>query len=249
MTLDRPSPESVERADLQPERPDARVDEPPTKSDAERDRDFAKARQLVQEHLDENPRTWYGRSSSVEHEESTPGEQVAEKPGDARSDTVRDAKPGPDRWSDPDARQAWVDEWTADPDNTKPVTSTEPWAKYQREHTGDREVKLRTDNPDDTIWADGISHDPETVVAAEAKYVVNSDKSMYEGKAPAKILDVLLSDFDREMRRYGNVVRHEDNPVGCIRLITNTDAAAIFLGDRARRVVGEDVRVDVEVRR
>lgn len=249
MTLDRPKPEPVERPEDQPEDPDARPDELPERSDAERDQEFAKGLAVGPGASSREPQELVRPILFRRGCEQTPGVQTDEKPDGVQTDTTRDAKPDHDRWSDPDARQAWVDEWTADPDNTKPVTSTEPWAKYQREHAGDREVKLRTDNPDDTIWADGIAHDPETVVAAEAKYVVNSDKSMYEGKAPAKILDVLLSDFDREMRRYGNVVRHEDNPVGRIRLITNTDAAATFLGDRARRVVGEDVRVDVEVRR
>lgn len=129
------------------------------------------------------------------------------------------------------------------------MTAEAPWADYQREHAGDREVRLKTDDPDDTIWADGIANDSEGVVVLEAKYVVSSDRSMYEGKVPPVMLPVLLKDFDGEMTRYGNVVRHEGNPVGCIRLITNTEAAAAFLGERSQSIVGDDVRVDVEVRR
>lgn len=262
---DRPRPGDIERNNSQPDAAQSRANDPWAKSDEERDRDFAEVAQLDREYLANNPRTLYGRHSSAEPRDgesrASDGGAAKSEPGDVTdrarqsdrevgpTDKVHDATPGADRWSDPDARRTWIDERMADPEHTKPVTSAEPWAKYQRAHAGDREVKLKTDNPDDTIWADGLSDDPETVVALEAKYVVSSDRSMYEGKAPANILDVLLSDFDREMRRYGNVVRHDDNPIGCIRLITNTDAAAAFLGERSRRVVGDDVRIDVDVRR
>lgn len=84
------------------------------------------------------------------------------------------------------------------------------------------------------------------MVAVDAKYVLDpgSSKAMYEGKRP----DFLMRDFDREMKRYARVVRDTANPVSRIRIVTNTELAGGFLGDRARRILGEDVDLTVDVR-
>ena len=59
----------------------------------------------------------------------------------------------------------------------------------------------------------------------------------------------LPSDFDREMVRYAGVVRHDANPVERIRLVTNTGQAARFLTQRARKILGRELDLDVQVRR
>jgi hypothetical protein len=56
-----------------------------------------------------------------------------------------------------------------------------------------------------------------------------------------------MRDFDREMKRYSRVVRDTANPVSRIRIVTNTDLAGEFLGDRARRMLGEDVDLTVDI--
>lgn len=117
------------------------------------------------------------------------------------------------RWADPEARQRWYDDWTANPDNWQASRSGVPWAGYQEEQVGEMEYKLVTDDGDE-IWADGLVLEPDTVVAVEVKYVSRPKRSMYEGTVPPGIRDKLLRDFDDEMTRYGNVVRSEGNPVG-----------------------------------
>ncbi|WP_344746430.1 restriction endonuclease fold toxin-2 domain-containing protein [Kribbella aluminosa] len=152
-----------------------------------------------------------------------------------------------DPWADPETRRAWVDERLADPKHTKAVTSDEPWARYQRARVGDVEVELATAEPGSTIWADGLEVDPDTVVVVEVKYVMRPDRSLYEGKVPARMLEVMLHPFDDEMERYASVVQHNANPVERIRLVTSTDAAARFLGERARKILGQGIDLDVQV--
>jgi hypothetical protein len=163
--------------------------------------------------------------------------------------------PGADRpaeaddrpWADPDKRRTWVEERLADQKHTKAVTSDEPWARYQRARVGDVEVELETAEPGSTIWADGLEIDPDTVVVVEVKFVVRPDRSLYEGKVPARMLEVMLHPFDDEMERYASVVQHDANPIERIRLVTSTDAAARFLGERARKILGEDIDLDIQV--
>lgn len=274
MELDRQPPDGPDAPDDKVESTDsrldpvyARVDDPWAKSDEERDRDFAEARQQDLEYVAANSRTLLGRhseaagtrdgeSAELDHGDKIIGPQGAidqsEQQSDrmeASPDKINDARSEPDRWSDPDAGQAWVAEWTSEPEHIKLVTSAEPWAKYQREHAGDHEVKLTTDNPRDKIWADGLAVDSDRVVAVEAKYVTNPDRSLYEGRAPSFMVDSLMKGFDDEMRRYGEIIRHGENPVARLRIVTNTEAAAAFLGERASRVIGEDVDLVVEVRK
>jgi hypothetical protein len=86
-----------------------------------------------------------------------------------------------------------------------------------------------------------LAVDPDTIVAVEAKFVINPGRSLHEGKAPA----FLWRDFDGELARYAKVVRHPDNPVGRLRIVANTRAAADVLGARARRILGDDIDIDV----
>jgi hypothetical protein len=124
------------------------------------------------------------------------------------------------------------------------VISSEPWADYQRQVVGPKEVKLG--KGDDVIWADGLDVDPDTVVVAEAKRVKNAGSGMYEGKVPPKILDRLFRGFDDEMRRYGELLKDADNPIGRLRIIASTQAAASYLEARARSILGP--QADLQVR-
>jgi hypothetical protein len=141
-----------------------------------------------------------------------------------------------------------VEDWVADPAHVKPVTSGEPWAGYQRANAGSHEVALPTDDPSVGIWADGLAIDPDRVVAVEVKFVTRPGRSLYEGSAPVQILERAMGGFDKEMERYARVIRYAANPVERIRIVTNTVAAASFLGDRARKIVGDEIDLDVQVR-
>lgn len=151
-------------------------------------------------------------------------------------------------WADPDARQSWYEDWTAEPRHRKQLTSTAEWAKHQRRTAGDTEFWIQPADPKKGIWADGLTVDEDTVVAVEAKYVNRPGSGMYEGRVPQPMLDNLLDDFDKEMERYANVIRHSQNPVGRLRLVTTTQAAADFLSARARRIIGDDIDIDVQYR-
>jgi len=80
---------------------------------------------------------------------------------------------------------------------------------------------------------------------AEGKYVGTPGRSMYEGKAPPAMLDFLLADFDSEMNRYRHLVEDPHNPVSRVRIITNTQDGADFLRQRARRLLGPAIDLDV----
>jgi len=147
------------------------------------------------------------------------------------------------RWPDPQARQQWVDQRYADAENTKPVNSTKDWAIYQRRTTGD--VEVRVGEGRQAIWADGLQVDPDAAVVAEAKYVVTSRHSLYEGNVPPALLDTLLTRFDEEIRRYGAAIKDQRNPISRLRIFTNTAAAAKFLGNRTRSILGPNIDVDV----
>jgi hypothetical protein len=164
-----------------------------------------------------------------------------------------DAEPNPTQtqpetpWANADRRQAWVSEWVSRPGHRQKVRSTADWAKYQRQHAGDAEIKLIAEDGE-VIWADGLTVDPDKVVAVEAKFVTNPQRSMYEGNVPDRLLDKLLRDFDQEMARYGAVIRDGANPVARLRIVTNTADAAKFLGNRARLILGASIDLDVQTK-
>lgn len=151
-------------------------------------------------------------------------------------------------WATAESRQAWVSDWGGRPEHRQQVRSTADWAAFQRRHAGDFEIKLTTADGAATIWADGLTIDPDKVVAIEAKFVTDPPRSMYEGRAPDRVLERLLRGFDEEMSRYGDVIRDQANPVARLRLVVNTEAAARFLGARAQRFLGADIDLDVQVR-
>lgn len=139
----------------------------------------------------------------------------------------------------------------SDPLTSRAFTRTQPWGDYQRQVAGHREARLGKkdvgpQHEDERIWADSLHLDPDTVVAAEAKYVSSPGRSLYEGQVPPALREVLLADFDFEMDRYAKVIADPDNPVGRLRIIASTQAAADFLGARARRILGPGI--DLQVR-
>jgi len=134
-----------------------------------------------------------------------------------------------------------------DKPRTRRIKTDAEWAEYQHEQVAP-EVKLKSGDPLDDVWADGIEVDPDTVVAVEVKYVVRVERSMYQGDLPQPFLDTLLYKFDAEIERYGKVIRHPDNPVGRLRLIVSTEKAKTYLSARVRRILGNDIDLDVQVR-
>ncbi|QNE18146.1 hypothetical protein F1D05_09900 [Kribbella qitaiheensis] len=253
-------------------RDDPRSAEPRSDIELDDQRSFDEADSVAKVGADEEQPHWLGAAVDTESVVQGAGESVV--PDGESLTTLRDSKAVAEgrkesetsllasnadasggvqtgleerQWTDPEKRRSWVEERLADPEHTKPVTSDKPWAQYQRARVGDVEVELQTAEPGSTIWADGLEIDPDTVVVVEVKYVTRPDRSLYEGTVPPRMLEVMLRPFDREMYRYASVVQHNANPVERIRLVTSTDAAARFLGERARRILGEDIDLDIQV--
>ena len=53
------------------------------------------------------------------------------------------------------------------------------------------------------------------------------------------MLDMLLRDFDNEVRRYGLVMNDQSNPVARLRIVANTPEGVAFLTARAERLLGD----------
>lgn len=179
------------------------------------------------------------------------GPHVGRRPADLLAGPDAEPNARPNRpaapWTNAGRRQAWVNEWVSRPGHRQKVRSTADWAKYQRQHAGDVEIKLIAKDGE-AIWADGLTVDPDAVVAIESKFVTNPQRSMYEGKVPDRLLDTLLRHFDQEIARYGAVIRDGANPVARLRIITNTADAARFLGKRARQILGAGIDLDVQTK-
>jgi len=125
----------------------------------------------------------------------------------------------------------------------RPSTSDANWADYQRRVASSEEYRLTGGGKE--IWADGVRVDPNGVTEVDAKFVTEpgSPSGLYEGTSPG----FLLKDFDDEMARYGAIIRDGSNPVTQLNIITNTQKAADFLGDRARAILGPDIDIKVTV--
>lgn len=86
------------------------------------------------------------------------------------------------------------------------------------------------------------------MVAVEAKYVRSPGGSaLHEGTAPSFIQDRWATEFDNEMTRYGQIIRGSGTPVGRLRIVAHTQAAADYLGGRARTILGPDVDLQIVV--
>jgi len=157
-------------------------------------------------------------------------------------------------WRSPIERQRWVDDYLSDPANTfvRRHGDTDPaWLRYQQQHAGPREVRLRSIDENGNVVkidADGLHVDPDNVVAADTKWVDNPARSSFQGDFSAGGQNVMMRVFDLEMRRYGVIAQDPTNPIGRIRIITNTQRAADYLGARARVILGDGVDLDVVVK-
>lgn len=138
-------------------------------------------------------------------------------------------------WLDAAARQRWVDE-LLEGHSAGPQPSVANWADYQRRVAGPLEVDLYGDGI--KIRADGVAVDPDAVVAVDAKFQT-SPSSPYIGTADPRVLDMMLSQFDDEVRRYGLVIDDPSNPVARLRIVANTPEAVEFMTARARGVLGD----------
>ena len=117
------------------------------------------------------------------------------------------------------------------PDNphSRPIRGSRPAADYQRDVAGDTEVRLNPDDAENRIWADGATVDADKVVAVEAKYVGHPGASPYDGTPPPAIQEMLMEDFDRELRRNAVALADPKTPVERLRIVTNAKDAAVYL--------------------
>lgn len=128
------------------------------------------------------------------------------------------------------------------------IRATVDDAVFQARVAGLYEVLRESSDGGTRFWGDHITRTADGVVALEAKNVRHpAGASLFEGAVDPRMLDILLEEFDEEMRRYATVVLDGGNPVDLLRAHTPTDAAARSLGQRVRRLVSPDVPVDVVV--
>ena len=158
------------------------------------------------------------------------------------------ARPVP--WGTPQAREEWVRAQLS-PDNphSRPIRGNGPAADYQRDVAGDTEVRLNPDDAENRIWADGVTVDADKVVAVEAKYVGRPGASPYEGTRPPAIQEMLMKDFDRELRRYAVALADPKTPVERLRIVTNTKDAAVYLQERAAGLLPPETDLQVVVQK
>ncbi|WP_147681517.1 hypothetical protein [Actinomyces ruminicola] len=136
-----------------------------------------------------------------------------------------------------------VRDWINDlqPVVRKPSTTA---IQYQHRVLGtDVERVIPTGVGDETIIADAVTADGNLAIAFDTKYTKGGSGSLYEGGRP----EFLYKDFDREIRRYGQAIRNPNNPLGGLTIVTNTDKAAEFLGQRARSILGPDFPLIIRV--
>ncbi len=156
----------------------------------------------------------------------------------------------PTLWNDPVRRQEWVNARYVDPNlgnagmRRAAVPTREGDLAYQLQTAGPDEIRLI--GPDgDHIWADGLTVDPDAVVALETKNVRDPGRSINEGTAPSFIVDDAMVGFNREIERYAAVITGPRNPVTRLRIVAATQEAATFLEQRARSIVGPDFDLHV----
>jgi hypothetical protein len=147
----------------------------------------------------------------------------------------------------PAARQQWVRDHLADPDNVSPENRSGDAYDYQRKHAGPDNVRLRSGET--AIDADGVGIDPDKVVTIETKWVnkPGSSNALNEGRIPEFMKKKVEHDFTSEMVRYGEIINDPTNPVDRLRLTVSTQAAADYWGTLARKHLGPDADIEVRV--
>lgn len=159
---------------------------------------------------------------------------------------------GPDHapdWTNERDRVDWIEGLLRDSSRSHFKTNESPAYDYQRHQAGAPEIRLfsRTEDP---IWCDGIHVDSDGVIAVDAKYVGKPDRSPHAGRMamPPGAQERYNREFDYEIERYVAVLRDPENPVERLRIITNNEHSAEYLGARARNVMGRDAeRLDVRI--
>ncbi|WP_182911382.1 hypothetical protein [Actinomyces sp. 2119] len=91
-----------------------------------------------------------------------------------------------------------------------------------------------------TIMTDDLRPAGTTYTAYEVKYTRGGPGAVYEGKAPPLIQDLAMNDFHDEIRRYGDVIASQGNPVARLVVITSTPGARTYLEMRIQAVLGEN---------
>jgi uncharacterized protein YukE len=154
------------------------------------------------------------------------------------------------RWESPAERARWLDDYTRGPVESNPNLRTIPLNApedfFQLGQTGPVETLIKGSGKE--AWADGLTLDPDAVAAVEIKFSGTPGRSPYTGTAPSFVTDPVMVKFDDQISRYAAVVADDGNPVARLRMVTNEQAVADFLGERARAILGPDVDFQVVVR-
>ncbi|WP_146032370.1 hypothetical protein [Actinomyces qiguomingii] len=124
----------------------------------------------------------------------------------------------------------------------KPSTTA---IQYQHRVLGTNvERVIPTGVPGETIVADAVTKEGNIAMAYEAKHTAGGANALYEGGNKPEFL---YRQFDLEIERYGRAIRNPDNPLGGLTLVTNTEKAAEFLGQRAHSILGDDIQLTIKV--
>lgn len=182
------------------------------------------------------------RGAALSEEIATAGEDV--------TSAARRLYEAGSRWEDPVERARWLEEYAggsvAENPNLRRIPATGPANLYQLDQTGPAEVRFTTNGQ--VSWADGVQLDSDAVAAVEVKFSGTPGRSPYTGTAPAFITDPEMLRFEGQIRQYGEVLADGSNPVARLRLVTNEQAVADFLGPRARALLGPDIDFQIVVR-
>lgn len=154
------------------------------------------------------------------------------------------------RWEDSAERARWLEDYTRGPveenPNLRRIPLNRPEDFFQLGETGLLETRISGLGKE--VWADGVMLDPDAVAAVEVKYSGTPGRSPYTGTAPPFLVERAMEKFDDHITRYAAALADESNPVARMRLVTNEQAVADFLGPRARTILGPDVDFEVVVR-
>ncbi|RAX19366.1 hypothetical protein DRB06_13500 [Actinomyces sp. Z5] len=181
--------------------------------------------------------------TSNDHAKDNTADHDSQHEGDVDHDAnkgVDGSDDAPD-WSDQETRDKWFDDCDTlqRPPNTDAVT-------YQHRVLGtDVERVLVADNGD-TVVADAVKPDGTAYTAYDAKHTAGGSNSMYEGGRPPFIQEKLMRQFDDEIRRYGEVIQSQCNPVDRLVVVTNTRKAQEYLTQRIQAILGDGVPFEVQ---
>lgn len=176
-------------------------------------------------------------------------EEMASAGGDVADATRRLYQAG-SRWESPAERARWLDDYMRGPVESNPnlrrIPLNAPEDLFQLAQAGPVETLIKGSGKE--AWADGLTLDPDAVAAVEIKFSGTPGRSPYTGTAPSFVTDPVMVKFSDQISRYAAVIADDGNPVARLRMVTNEQAVADFLGERARAILGPDVDFQVVVR-